>query len=143
MKKGFLPFYDMLIEGEELIREDINKISFLGSDLPFEVIKKELETRFTVIPSTVSFFGNNGGELSIPGIHKASGIEKLLQHLKIGKEDTFAYGDSLNDLEMIEFVQHGIAMGNAKEEVKQVADDITNSPEEDGIYNSFKKYGLI
>ncbi|WP_404330783.1 HAD family hydrolase [Mesobacillus maritimus] len=143
IEKGLQPFHDILIEDEDLIREDINKISFLGSDLPYETIRKEFESTFTVIPSTVSFFGNNSGELSIPGIHKATAIAKLLQHLKIRKEDTFAYGDGLNDLEMLEFVQHGIAMGNAKEVVKEAADDITNSHDEDGIYNSFKKYGII
>jgi Cof subfamily protein (haloacid dehalogenase superfamily) len=111
--------------------------------LPIETIRKEFESKFTVIPSTVSLFGKNSGELSIPGIHKATAIAKVLQQLKISKKDTFAYGDSLNDLEMLEFVQHGIAMGNAKEEVKKAADDITNSHDEDGIYNSFKKYGLI
>jgi hydroxymethylpyrimidine pyrophosphatase-like HAD family hydrolase len=67
----------------------------------------------------------------------------LLQYLKIDKEDTFAYRDGLNDLEMLEFVQNCIAMGNAKEEVKKAADDITDTHNEDGIYNSFKKYGLI
>lgn len=107
------------------------------------MIKKEFESKFTVIPSTVSFFGKNSGELSIPGIHKANAIEKLLQLLKINKEDTFAYGDGLNDIEMLEFVQHGIAMGNAKEAVKKVADDITETHDEGGIFNSFIKYGLI
>ncbi|WP_318504107.1 Cof-type HAD-IIB family hydrolase [Bacillus sp. T3] len=143
IEKGIQPFHDLIIEGEYLIREDINKISFLDSDLPFEMIKKEFESKFTVIPSTVSFFGKNSGELSIPGIHKATAIEKLLQHLKINKEDTFAYGDGLNDIEMLEFVQHGIAMGNAKEAVKKVADDITETHDEGGIFNSFIKYGLI
>jgi Cof subfamily protein (haloacid dehalogenase superfamily) len=143
IEKGLQPFHDTLIVGEDVIREDINKISFLGSDLPFELIRKEFESKFTVIPSTVPIFGSNSGELSIPGIHKATAIEKLLRHLKISKEDTFAYGDGLNDIEMLEFVQHGIAMGNAKEAVKKVADDLTDTHDEDGIYNSFKKYRLI
>lgn len=143
IEKGLQPFHDILIEDEDLVREDINKISFLGSDTPFEVIRKEFLSKFTVIPGTVPFFGENSGELSVPGIHKATAIAKLLQHLKISKEDTFAYGDGLNDLEMLEFVQHGIAMGNAKEAVKKAADDVTDSHDEDGIYNSFGKYGLI
>lgn len=143
IEKGFLPFHDLLVEGKDLIREDINKISFLGSDVPFEIIQKEFEETFTVIPSTVAIMGKNSGELSLPGIHKASGIERLIQHLNIDKENTFAYGDSWNDIEMLEFVQHGIAMGNAIESVKKAADDITDTHNENGIYNSFKKYGLI
>lgn len=44
---------------------------------------------------------------------------------------------------MIEFVNVGIAMGNAKEELKNIADDVTDTHDEDGIYNSFKKYKFI
>lgn len=143
IEKGIQPFHDSLIDEQNLIREDINKISFLGSDLPFETIKQEFESTFTVIPSTVPAFGENSGELSITGIHKATAIAKLLEHLKLDKKDTFAYGDGLNDMEMIEYVQHGIAMGNAKAAVKHAADDITDTHNEHGIYNSFKKYNLI
>lgn len=143
IKRGFQPFLDILIEGEELVRAGINKIAFLGSDIPIEVIKKEFEATFTVIPSTVSLLGNNSGELSVLGVHKATAIEKVIQHLNIAKENTFAYGDGMNDIEMLEFVKHGIAMDNAKEAVKKVADDITDTPINDGIYKSFKKYGLI
>ncbi|WP_026564889.1 Cof-type HAD-IIB family hydrolase [Bacillus sp. UNC41MFS5] len=143
IKRGFQPFLDILIEGEEMVEAGINKISFLGSDVPFEVIKKEFEATFTVIPSTIFLLGNNSGELSVLGVHKATAIEKVIQHLNIDKENTFAYGDGMNDIEMLEFVKHGIAMGNAKEAVKKVADDITDTPNDDGIFKSFKKYGLI
>jgi len=144
IEKGFMPFYEMLIDGEDLIREDINKIIFFGSDyLPFERITQEFESRFTITPNTVSAFRKNGGELSILDINKSTAIMKVIEHFNISKEHTFAYGDSLNDLEMLEFVQHGIAMGNAHEAVKKVADDITDTHDENGIYNSFKKYGFI
>ena len=143
VEKGLMPFHDCLIESDDLIRNDINKISFLGSDIPIEKIKEEFAVKFNVIPSTVPLFGKNSGELSVPGIHKATAIETLIEHLGIDKENTFAYGDGLNDLEMLQFVKHGIAMGNAKEELKVAADDITGTPDEDGIYHSFKKYGLI
>ena len=48
-----------------MIRNDINKISFLESNLPFEVIKKEFEHEFNVIPCTVSVFGKDSGELIV------------------------------------------------------------------------------
>ncbi|KAB7665890.1 Cof-type HAD-IIB family hydrolase [Bacillus sp. B1-b2] len=143
VEKGLQPFHDVLVEAEDLLRDDINKISFLGSDVAIEVIRQEFEKNFHVIPSTVPMFGNNSGELSVPGIHKATAIEKLLQHLKLDKENTYAYGDGLNDIEMLEYVKYGVAMGNAKELVKKSADDITGTPDEDGIYQSFIKYGLI
>lgn len=140
---GMSPFIDCLIENENLFREDINKISFLGSDIPIEKIKKEFEANFNVISSTVAVFGDNSGELSLPGVHKALAIEILLEHLNLSKEDTYAYGDGINDAEMIAFVKYGIAMGNAKETLKELAYDITDTHDEDGIYNSFKKYQII
>ncbi|SDO49318.1 Cof-type HAD-IIB family hydrolase [Alkalicoccus daliensis] len=143
VEKGIMPFHDALVAGEELVRPDINKISFLGSDVPIETITEEFSSKFHVIPCTVSLFGKNSGELSIPGIHKATAIAQLLEHLQLSKEHTYAYGDGMNDIEMLEYAQYGIAMGNAKEPVKQAADDITETPDNNGIYNSFVKYGII
>jgi len=143
IEKGIVPFYQALIEGEELVREDINKIIFLDSTTPINLVMKEFETRYTVIPSTVPVFGSNSGEISLLGINKATAIDKVLLCLNINRENTFAFGDSFNDVEMLQFVQNGIAMGNAHEIVKNVADDITETVDNNGIYNSFKKYGLI
>lgn len=143
MEKGMNVFNDALIEGEDLHRTDINKISFLGSSVPFETITEEFGERFNVIPSTVAAFGANSGELSLPGVHKALAIEMLLEHMDFPREDTMAYGDGMNDAEMIEYVGIGVAMGDAREGLKAIADDITGTADEDGIYNSFVKYGLV
>jgi Cof subfamily protein (haloacid dehalogenase superfamily) len=138
------PFIATLVCGEEnLYLEDVNKVCFLESSLTFEQIKEELDGRFTAIQCTIPVFGEHSGELMIPGIHKASGIARLLNHLNIPREDSIGIGDGLNDLEMLEYCQVGIAMGNAREQVKAVADDITDRIEEDGLYNCFLKYGLI
>ncbi|MHC1682047.1 MAG: Cof-type HAD-IIB family hydrolase [Clostridiaceae bacterium] len=143
LEKGMTPFIDCLIEGEDLFREDINKISFLGSDISIETIRKEFESNFNVISSTVPIFGENSGELSLPGVHKALAIEILLEHLNLSNEHTYAYGDGMNDAEMIAFVKFGVAMGNAKDKLKELANDVTDTHDEDGIYNSFKKYQII
>lgn len=143
MEKGMKPFIDCLIENENLIRDDINKISFLGSKMPIKSIEEEFSGIFNVIQSTVPMFGENSGELSIPGIHKALAIEFLLEKLNASRKDTYAYGDGINDSEMLEYVNVGVAMGNDKKELKEIADDITDSVDENGIYNSFKKYKLI
>jgi len=79
----------------------------------------------------------------VPDIHKATAIEILLKHLNIDVKDTIALGDGMNDVEMFEFCTLGIAMGNAKQGLKEIADEITDTHDEGGIYNSFKKYGLI
>lgn len=143
IERGLKPFHDAMKEGVDLVRPNVNKISFLGSSIPLDVIQSEFASRFTVIPSTVAVFGANSGELSIPGINKATAIATLLEHLGLERSQTFAYGDGLNDIEMLEYVEIGVAMGNAKPEVKRVADDVTDACEADGLANSFEKYGLI
>lgn len=143
IERGLKPFHDAMKEGVDLVRPNVNKISFLGSSIPLDVIQSEFASRFTVIPSTVAVFGANSGELSIPGINKATAIATLLEHLGLERSQTFAYGDGLNDIEMLEYVEIGVAMGNAKPEVKRVADDVTDDCEADGLANSFEKYGLI
>ena len=143
LEKGMKPFIECLINGENLYRDDINKISFLGSDININEIIAKFSGKFNIIPSTVPMFGENSGEVSLKGIHKANAIEVLLNYLDASNENTYAYGDGINDKEMLEFVNVGVAMGNAKEELKAIADDITDIHDNDGIYNSFKKYELI
>lgn len=137
-------FIGSLKEGYDLHRDDVNKICFLEKDnFPFEKIKKEFEQEFNVIHCTVPIFGDNSGELSVPGVNKASAINALIDELGIPKENTYAFGDGLNDADMLEFCQYGIAVGNAKEALKEIADEVTDDIKDDGIYNSMKKYGLI
>lgn len=77
------------------------------------------------------------------GGSKARGIQELLHKLNIPVENTYAFGDALNDLEMLEYVGCGIAMGNGVPEAKEAADFITTHVDENGIYNGLKKVGLI
>ena len=51
--------------------------------------------------------------------------------------------DKINDIDMLEYCEHGIAVGNATQGLKDIADEITDDIAEDGIYNSMKKHGLI
>lgn len=77
------------------------------------------------------------------GVSKATGIERVIQALGVDLENTYAFGDSLNDLEMIQYVGTGVSMGNGWDELKQVADMITADVSEDGIEKALKKLNLI
>lgn len=77
------------------------------------------------------------------GTSKATGIAWLCKHLNIALEDTYALGDSINDLEMLGFVGHSIAMGNASQAAKEAAEYVTTHIHEDGVYNALKHYDLI
>ena len=88
-------------------------------------------------------FGPNSGELSIPGVHKADAIQVVLDHLGIDVADTLGYGDGHNDLEMLQHVAVGVAMGNAVPELLAVADEVTGTAAEDGLLASFTAHGLV
>ena len=136
-------FINALIEGEEL-RHDINKACFLENpNIPFDDIINEFKNEFNVIHCTVPMFGDDSGELSVPNIHKANAIETLINHLGIDRKNTYAFGDGMNDKEMLEYVNVGIAVGNAKEGLKAVADEVTDDITNDGIYNAMKRHNLI
>ncbi len=73
-------------------------------------------------------------------VNKGLAIKELLKKYDISPEETMAFGDQWNDLEMLKFVKYGYLMGNATEELKQEfsKDRITLSNDEDGIYEVIK-----
>lgn len=82
-------------------------------------------------------------DISFKEFDKAYGIRYIAKFLDIPMQDTFAFGDGYNDITMFKTVNTGIAMGNAVEELKNVASYITDDIFEDGIYKAMVRYGLI
>lgn len=74
--------------------------------------------------------------------NKARGIEKALEHLGIAIEDSYAFGDGMNDIEMLQEVGCGFAMGNASEEVKAYADQIVDTIDNEGVAKAIYQYIL-
>lgn len=77
------------------------------------------------------------------GGSKAAGIKKVADLIGIPMENIYAFGDGLNDIEMLQAVGVGVAMGNAHPEVKKHAEYITKDVSEDGIWEGLKDLGLI
>ncbi|ADR21648.1 hydrolase [Marivirga tractuosa] len=74
-------------------------------------------------------------------ISKASALSQLLQaEFNIEMRDVIAFGDNYNDIEMLKAVGCGVAVGNAKDEVKEIADEITLPGKEDGVAATLEKY---
>ena len=72
-----------------------------------------------------------------------AGIKRYLELTGIRREEIIAFGDAENDLDMIQYAGIGVAMGNAKEAVKEVADYVTDDIDDDGIEKALKHLGLI
>lgn len=143
LEDGLFGFIDSIRVEADPREASITKVIYFDSPLGLDRIRAEFAPDFEVIPSSVPLFGPHSGEMSLAGVHKASGIDVVLDHLGIDRSDTIALGDSYNDLEMLAHVGTGIAMGNAPEAVKEVADEVTTAPEEDGIMLAFRRHGLL
>ncbi|MBS4212173.1 MULTISPECIES: Cof-type HAD-IIB family hydrolase [Neobacillus] len=72
-------------------------------------------------------------EIIKSGLNKAVGLKKAADYYGISKQRVIAFGDEDNDLEMLEYAGYGIAMGNGIDQVKNIANDVTLTNEEDGV----------
>ncbi|MCX5422059.1 HAD family hydrolase [Streptomyces sp. NBC_00078] len=82
---------------------------------------------------TVAMAGEGIVELLPLGLSKATGLSLAARRLGVKAADTIAFGDMPNDIPMFAWAARGVAMANAHEELKAVADEVTSSNEEDGI----------
>ena len=67
----------------------------------------------------------------------------MVKYLGLQMDNVMAFGDQLNDLEMLSTVGVGVAMGNGHEKLKAIADHVAEPLEQDGIYRFLMKAGLI
>lgn len=89
---------------------------------------------------TVVCGGFNNFEISKAGVTKREGLAFLANYLGTDLEHTMAMGDSENDYSMINAAGIGVAMGNASDDIKAIANYITTSNEEDGVGEAIKKF---
>lgn len=72
-------------------------------------------------------------DINPEGVSKASALEQIRLRLGVDPVNTIAVGDQRNDIEMLQWAQRGVAMGNAPDEVKTAADEVTLDVDEDGL----------
>lgn len=82
-------------------------------------------------------------EVNAEGVNKGNAMVRLGESLGIHREEIMAFGDGLNDLQMLKEVGIGVAVSNAREEVKAAADHITRSNDEEGVARFIEEYVLI
>lgn len=132
-----------MIFGGELYRDDLNKVSYiLNSYQDFLDAKEEfpdLENNTWGGAGETALFG----DLGVKNITKTNAIRRLLGYLKAGIEDTIAIGDAKIDIPMLLFCNFGVAMGSGGEEIRAMADYVTDDVDRDGLYKAFVHLGLI
>jgi hydroxymethylpyrimidine pyrophosphatase-like HAD family hydrolase len=79
-------------------------------------------------------------ELAPPGVTKATGLAEVARRLDVVRADVVAFGDMPNDLEMLRWAGHGVAMGNAHPALLEVADEVAGSNAEDGLATVLERW---
>lgn len=102
----------------QTIIDEVNKLSGIQTC-------KSLETSFDVMAE---------------GVSKALGIKAIQEYYGLSREQVISFGDNENDTEMIEYAGIGVAMANATEPLKAIADFITKSNDEDGVVYAINKF---
>lgn len=145
---GLLPYFLKSRQPVENLREyilqkgkDIEKINLMIQEQEKRhAMIRELKERTSL---SISSGLSTNIEITSATVNKGTAIVNFGKQLGIAREEIMACGDSGNDLDMIKAAGLGIAMGNATEEIKTAADDITGSNEEDGVAAAIIKFVLL
>jgi hypothetical protein len=108
-----------------------------------ERLADDLGEEFHLVPGSIPLPGGSNGEICLRGTNKGSAITLVLDHLGVDPAEAIGIGDSWNDIEMFEVCGTSVAMGNALPELKVMADHVTTSIAEDGVWNAFRRLGLL
>ncbi|MCR4942994.1 MAG: HAD family hydrolase [Clostridium sp.] len=130
-----------LYKGKTFDEEDIqfDKLTIFGDENSnFDDLKKDFEDVFEFIYRGEYFY-----ELVPHAFSKASGIKFLEDTLKIPHENTYAFGDSSNDLSMLEYAANSVAMGSGNKDLFDKVSFVTKDINEDGIEYALKHYNII
>ncbi|WP_440895638.1 Cof-type HAD-IIB family hydrolase [Amphibacillus sp. Q70] len=117
---------------------DIHKCLCMGEPEIINQLEIELKDKFpdlSIYKSKDTYLEIMSGKAS-----KSNAIKKLAKQFNMTNQEVMALGDNFNDMDMLKYVGLGVAMGNAPDEVKKIADEITLSNDEDGLRHALNKY---
>lgn len=133
---GYEPSWAMpnrrVAEVEDLIADPVSKLLVKHPERPAEDIHEEV-VAIAGEEAIVTYSGNVLLEISGAGVSKASTLAALCEEQGHGAAAVLAFGDMPNDVPMLRWAGHGVAVGNAHESVLEVADEVTASNDDDGV----------
>ncbi|WP_099974410.1 Cof-type HAD-IIB family hydrolase [Lactobacillus terrae] len=115
----------------ESITQPVNKILVAGVPSYLQEHYKELSAPFSDLNAV--FTADHYYEFNRKNVDKATALEYILPKLGYSKDDLVAFGDGQNDMTMLQYASTGVAMENANDEVKNIADQVTLTNDKDGI----------
>lgn len=134
---------DALRVPERLEECSFAKVTYFGAASPWPVVADALGDGLDLLPSSITGLGDTAGEIQLAGVHKALGIQTVLDHLGAGREDVVAFGDGPNDLEMLEYAGTSVAIAGADPRLLALADHVAAGPGAEGLVPAFAELGLM
>lgn len=138
----------LVIKGLNIVEElpypdDATKLVFITPDHDAQHCSERLSEYFDVVDNTMGVPLDTCAEIVQKGISKVSGFERIMEYYNAPVSDSIAFGDGANDKEIVEAAGIGVAMGNASDELKAVADYVTADVDKDGIALALEELGVI
>jgi Cof subfamily protein (haloacid dehalogenase superfamily) len=140
---SYIAKVEIVFAGEGLFElpELSTKIMIQGDAAQIPLIRDEIKShlgdKVSLTTSKPTFL-----EITNPGVNKGSALAMLAERLNIDRQDIMAVGDSGNDIEMLEFANWSVAMGNATDEAKAAARFLTGTNNSDGVAEAIEKFVL-
>lgn len=138
--------------GEIMTAENFHVVPF--EELPPEAVRivlRDPESTAEAFATAVETIGLHGVTYSVgwsnwldiapEGVSKASALETVREWLGVESTETFCAGDGENDMEMMAWAHRGVAMGQAVEQLKDIATEVTGTVEDDGLADALEVYG--
>lgn len=126
------------VDAFQLLEKKVHTLAYIGNEDGVRLMEKNFsELKFPM------FAGKQGADIMELEASKSEGLRRLCAYWNISMEETIAFGDSMNDYEILRDAHIGIAMGNSIEDLKIVADYVTTRIEDDGIWNACRHFHFV
>lgn len=129
---------------KEYAGQPIYKVIIMSPDAKrIKQAAKELEKDFFFCIQDANRYGIVNGEVINRQFNKGKALLRVCEYLHIPVEDSIAFGDSMNDKEMMETAGYSVCMENGSDTLKKLADAVCPRVEQDGLYQGFSRLGLL
>lgn len=128
----------------EYAGQPVYKVVVMSPDMKrLDSAKERLEQDFMFCIQDADWQTIVNGEVLNRQFDKGKAVVRVCEYLHIPVEDSIAFGDSMNDKEMMEMAGYSVCMENGSDTLKKLADEVCPSVEQDGLYHAFTRLGLI
>jgi Cof subfamily protein (haloacid dehalogenase superfamily) len=147
LREGFSNYHEITPEVvgplQNILREiPVNKLIVMGDPKAIKALRWQLDLQLGGKARTMQAGVPWMVEILPPGTSKGIALKQLLKDMKVNPENVLAVGDAENDMEMIQLAGVGVAMGQAAQNVKDIADWVTKTCDEDGVAEAIERYVL-